>query len=105
MRPRGIVRVCPSTGGEPRELLQIDKAEENTGLAKFLSWTPDGEYLLFGKRDSELWRVHVESGEQERIGGTIQGLSYAAMHPDGRRIAFTSVERGSELWVMENFLP
>ena len=28
-----------------------------------------------------------------------------AMQPDGKRIAFTTVERSSELWVMEKFLP
>jgi len=27
------------------------------------------------------------------------------MHPDGKRIDFTTLERSSELWVMENFLP
>jgi Tol biopolymer transport system component len=71
----------------------------------FLRWTPDGEYLLFCKSESQMWKVHVESGAQQQIGPTIKGLMSASMHPDGRQIAFTVQQAGSALWVMENFLP
>ena len=69
------------------------------------TWTPDGKHLLFSKRTSEIWSVNIETGKQERIGPEIPGLFRATMHPDGKRIAFTTLERSSELWVMENFLP
>jgi len=29
----------------------------------------------------------------------------AVMHPDGQQIAFTVRQAGSQLWIMENFLP
>jgi hypothetical protein len=36
----------------------------------------------------------------------MEGLNVGVrLHPDGRRIAFTSGERKSELWVLENLLP
>lgn len=47
----------------------------------------------------------METGEQQQIGPAIEGLFGAAMHPDGRQITFTVEKLGSELWVMENFLP
>jgi Tol biopolymer transport system component len=97
--------VVSADGGEPREVVHLDEAELTRYGRRFATWTPDGKHLLFSKRTSEIWRVNIETGKQERIGPEIPGLFRATMHPDGKRIAFTTVERSSELWVMENFLP
>ena len=101
--PNSLV-VMPSAGGEPREVVDM---EGNAGSINnlFIRWMSDGEHLLFCKRNNELWKVHVETGEQQQIGPAIENLVGAAMHPDGRQIAFTVQQDGSELWVMENFLP
>ena len=91
----------PSAGGEPREV--VDMAGDANRF--FVRWTPDGEHLLFGMHEKELWKVHVETGVQQRISLEIEGLVGAVMHPDGRQISFTVEQKGSELWIMENFLP
>ncbi|MCH7557616.1 MAG: serine/threonine-protein kinase [Planctomycetes bacterium] len=98
--------VLPSAGGDgdPRQVVHWDEGELAAPYA-FVRWTPDGEHLLFCKRNNELWKVHVETGEQQQIGPEIENLVHATMHPDGRQIAFTVEQAGSELWVMENFLP
>ena len=82
-----------------------DESERIEYGRRFATWTPDGNHLLFGKRKGELWRVNIRTGKQEQISPEIPGLFRATMHPDGKRIAFTTIEPGSELWVMENFLP
>jgi Tol biopolymer transport system component len=97
--------VLPSEGGEPREVAHLEENDWNRTQQSFLRWTPDGEYLLFCKRESQLWKVHVETGIQQQIGPTLKGLMSVAMHPDGEQIAFTVQQAGSALWVMENFLP
>lgn len=98
--------VLNSAGGEPREVVHLDKDEVSDSHAHvFVRWMPDGEHLLFSKRKKELWKVHIESGDQQQIGPVIDALIGATMHPDGRKITFTSFQRGSALWVMENFLP
>lgn len=97
--------VLPSVGGEPREVVHLDEDEVNHPQRTFVRWMPDGEHLLFSKRESQMWKVHAGSGVQQQIGPAIEGLIRAAMHPDGRRIAFTVQQSGSALWVMENFLP
>ena len=102
--PSSLV-VLPSAGGEPREVVHMEGNAGNTHVNLFIRWTPDGEHLLFGKRRSELWKVNIETGEQQQIGQTVENLVGAAMHPDGRQIAFTVEQKGSELWVIENFLP
>ena len=101
--PNSLV-VLPSAGGEPREVIHLDDAEL-TGPIAFVRWTPEGEHLLLGKRKKELWKVHVETGTQQQIGPVIEGLVGAVIHPDGRQIVLTAYQHGSELWVMENFLP
>jgi Tol biopolymer transport system component/beta-lactamase regulating signal transducer with metallopeptidase domain len=92
-----------SGGGEPREVVRLEAQEQS--YPPFVSWTPDGDHLLFGKRRTELWKVNVETGEQQQIGPAIEYLAHATMHPDGRQIALTVEQPGSELWVMENLLP
>lgn len=97
--------VMPSVGGELREVVHLNKNEVNNTQLSFVRWTPDGDYLLFSKRGSQMWKVNAESGVQQQIGPAIKGLVGASMHPDGRQIAFTVEKSGSALWVMENFLP
>jgi serine/threonine protein kinase len=97
--------VMPSEGGELREVVHLNEDEVNVTQRSFLRWTPDGDHLLFSKGESRIWKVHVASGLQQPIGPAIEGLLNAAMHPDGRQVAFTVQQKGSALWVMENFLP
>ena len=102
---RDSIFVMSADGGEPREVVHLDEAELSLHRHEFVTWTPDGKHLLFSKRTRELWRVNIETGQQGRIGPEIPGLFLATMNPDGERIAFTTVQQSSELWVMENFLP
>jgi Tol biopolymer transport system component len=95
----------PSAGGDLRQVVELDQDELSVAERAFVRWTPDGEHLLFSHRKSQLWKVNVESGVQQQIGPVIKGLLGADMHPDGRQIAFTVQQKGSALWVMENFLP
>ncbi len=104
-QPKNSIFVMSADGGEPREVVHLDEAEQTQYGRRFATWTPDGKHLLFSKRTREIWRVNVETGEQQRIGSKIPGLFRATMHPDGKRIAFTTFQKSSELWVMENFLP
>jgi Tol biopolymer transport system component len=76
-----------------------------------VAWMPDGRGLLFLRfvRTGPVFEtqyVDLASGEAHPIGlttsGHLQGLDVS---PDGRRIAYTLGKDGTELWVMENFLP
>ena len=97
--------VISTDGGEPREVVRLDDAELTRDGRRFAAWTPDGKHVLFSKRSSEIWRVNIETEKQEPIGPKISGLSLATMHPDGKRIAFSTSQISAELWVMKNFLP
>jgi len=100
-------QIAPVTGGETREVLRLPKAEIPS---LWLVWTPDGRYLLFGKRKdgaTELWRIPVAGGEPQNLGLTMKKMEHLSIHPDGYRIAFTGPgpTLGPEVWVMENILP
>ncbi len=107
----GVLKVLPTAGGEPRVLHRLQDKEicafnaAGTGLA----WTADGRYVLFTIRSSdqpaptELWRIHAEGGEPQKL-LEMDGLRDISVHPDGRRIAFTSGRVQMEIWAMENFL-
>ncbi len=93
--------LLPAIGGEPREF---------AANVQSLAWMPDGQTLLFQQFvegwEAEVWYVNVSEGEPERIGLTTRGPRWGLdVHPDGRRIAYTSGVASGELWVMENFLP
>jgi Tol biopolymer transport system component len=100
--------IMPTAGGEPRALLHF---EAGTSWPQMIYWAPDGRHIYYKRHGTgdeyvDLWRVSAEGGEPERldwyedVGG--RGMSF---HPDGRRIALNRGEFGSEVWVMEDFLP
>ena len=85
--------------------------EAGTSWPQMIYWSPDGRYIYYrrhgtGDKYVDLWRVSAEGGEPERLDwyedADGRGMSF---HPDGRRIALTRGEFGSEVWVMEGFLP
>jgi hypothetical protein len=103
--PHSLV-LLPASGEEPREL----PIEGVRGIA----WMPDGKALLVLLRQRpvdvelgwEAWYLDLSGGEPQPIGLTVQGTRrWLDIRPDGRSISYTSSRGGSELWVMENFLP
>jgi Tol biopolymer transport system component len=100
-----VLEILTLGTGQSRELL---RASGSGAFAHGLCWTADGRFLLWSREQGgkrELWRVAVESGEPERLGLAMPGLSEVRVHPDGRRIAFAAGEFRAEIWAMERFLP
>jgi len=122
------LRVIPTAGGESRELYSWDEI----GAYIWITWSPDGKYILFPKRPPinwielaadlgnlksskmekykwSLWRIPSEGGEAQKLNLEMVSFSSPTAHPDGRYIAFTSIgstfDMRGGLWVMENFLP
>ncbi|MBI3666166.1 MAG: PD40 domain-containing protein, partial [Acidobacteria bacterium] len=97
----------PAGGGEQRSLWKPKESIMD------VAWTPDGRYILVGKRRSssdqdtatELWRIPAEGNEAQNMSLTMGVIPHMRIHPDGRRIAFTAGQSSAEVWVMENFLP
>ncbi|MFC1603638.1 M56 family metallopeptidase [Planctomycetota bacterium] len=108
------ISVIPAKGGKPRELCMLGGLRTR----QTITWTPDGQALLFTKRvpegGRELWFVPIGGGSARRLCRArelmCQGMLYGAasmldMHPDGKRLAFDCFEYRHEVWAMENFLP
>jgi len=103
-RGEGALLVVPAGGGSAREVLRLIAEEQSDN--KFVAWTPDSRYLLFSKRDRELWRVDATTGSQQNTGLAVEGqLLQVSVHSDGEQIVFSEYRKRSELWVMEGFLP
>jgi len=93
--------ICPTTGGEPRELLKLKPYVHgmegfSQDVRNCVAWTPDGRYLLFQHRHS-WWRISAEGGEPECLNELprnfrlhISSPSDLRVHPDGRKIAFSA---------------
>jgi Tol biopolymer transport system component len=95
--------LLPATGGELQEVV--------AGTFREVAWMPEGEGLLAygalqeGERMGVFF-VDLEGGTPQPLGITEGDLAVMLdVHPSGQRIAYTSGTTGSELWVMENFLP
>ena len=103
--------VMPAAGGSPRELLQLKDPESiRAGWHGNIEWIADGRQIIFVKAQkngsNELWQIPVEGGKPRNLGITNQGIiSGLRVHPDGRRVAFTSAKLGGDVWVIENFVP
>jgi Tol biopolymer transport system component len=103
-----VLKAMPAAGGETRDLLrgmQIPFCEAP------IAWTPDGLSMIFARQLSpqdsktELWLISVQGGEPRKLELAADGMRDVCIHPDGRHIAFASVQNRDEIWVLENFLP
>lgn len=98
--------------GDPRELIRV-RGQERMILA---GWTPDGMHVLVTRwiqsppdspapsRPGTLWRVPVGGGTPVSTGINMEALRDVSINPDGRRVAFNSGFKISEMWVLENLL-
>lgn len=102
-----VIRIIDLADGRTRDILQgkLDSSAPHI-------WTRDGKSILFIKRISssktekrELWQVPAAGGEPTKISLDIESMRNLQLHPDGKRIVFTSEKIVQEVWVMENFLP
>jgi Tol biopolymer transport system component len=102
-----VVVVVSLAGGEARDVLRSGQMVWPWSTA----WAPDSRGVLFVKQPNpdnpktELWLVPVQGGEPRKLDLGAPDMRELCVHPDGRRIAFTSGGDRSEVWVMENFLP
>jgi Tol biopolymer transport system component len=102
-----VALVVPVAGGEPREVMRVNRPQVFTGGA---SWSPDGKRLMIntfwdvGDR-RETWLVPVDGGPHQTL--DLPGYSWGRIrvHPDGRRIAYHAGQLKFEVWALENFLP
>ncbi len=104
--------VVPISGEVQKEVLRVSRPQD-LGFG-FVQWSADGAYLLFVRIDRkpdgarrEFLRIPSTGGSPEKIGfgsefEAMQGSSLR-IHPDGRRIAFNSLNQPKdEIWVLEN---
>ena len=106
------IRIMPASGGEPREIYSYEQ-EGNQIMTP--AWSADGRYIYFSKLQEsppeammDLYRVSVDGGEAQKIDMSMGRFRHFSVHPDGQRIAFSSLGANpeqSQVWVMENFLP
>jgi Tol biopolymer transport system component len=108
-----VLRIMPTLGGELRALYSF---EDMTNSVISPAWIAGGKYILFYKdatdspeaESKELVRVPAEGGRIQRLGLKMVNFRHFSVHPDGQHIVFYSrgaKTEGSEVWVMENFLP
>jgi Tol biopolymer transport system component len=103
----GSLFVHPVDGGPAREI------GRTTGAQRFfagtaLAWSRDGRYVYYVKHSdrtsqSEIFRVGVDGGNEERLGISGRDLRQLSISPDGTRIAFAMGPRNRpEIWAIEN---
>jgi Tol biopolymer transport system component len=104
VRETSIIYSMPARGGTPRELWR------GPGLARPITWSSDGERLLFSRQDpspgaraaAELWSLPMRGGSARRLAAFDKtSLMNLQIHPDGRLITYSAGEDTAEVWVIE----
>jgi Tol biopolymer transport system component len=102
------LKVIPSAGGDARDL---NSFKTSVTYITHLSWTPNGKYILYQMPEAkldELLAMPFSGGKPQKLGLKMAGINHLSIHPDGKRVAFSSYgssKEKPEIWVMENFLP
>jgi Tol biopolymer transport system component/beta-lactamase regulating signal transducer with metallopeptidase domain len=102
------IKAISLQGGTPRQIYRY----AGKGRVIWLEWHPDGRSILFlvaeDAKDAQvaLWQVPAQGGSARQITKPFRGMNWLRVHPDGKRIAFSSqMVLQHEVWVMEHFLP
>lgn len=100
---RFVIRVAPTAGGEPREILAREPGSTIAGI----NWTPDGSKLVFMSGAPEgdtraLFEVSVDGGDAGLL-AAVPDLadSDPRIHPDGRRIVYRAGQPRGEIWALD----
>lgn len=105
-----VLRVIPTTGGEPREVHSYDHNDHVISLA----WSADGGSIYLPKLSGpkgnfwDLYRISLDGREVEKTEVGLLWIRFLSASPDGRSLAIQASGKGlgeREVWVMENFLP
>jgi len=98
-------------GGVAEELLKVAL---NHFQRPGVTWTPDGQSLLFTgpvqERGGALFSIPAQGGAAQEV-SRLRMMTYGVLlgaldvHPDGKRIAFDCFEYRHEVWAMADFLP
>jgi Tol biopolymer transport system component len=101
-----VAILFPASGGEVRELIRVNQPVAN-GI---IFWAPDSRAVIVASAQSgdarEYWQAPISGGEPRKLDLKIEIPSGPQLHPDGRRLAYTTTtETRTEVWVLENFLP
>ena len=105
---RASIIVIPVAGGELQEVLAETPA---TSLINWVAWSSDGRNVLAMKatdlptpgRETVMVSLSGATPRTIRLPKSVGGP--IAVHPDGKRVAVTTIESRNEVWVLENFLP
>lgn len=93
--------------GELRELHSVELPFHLELREEDLAWSADGEHVLVmagpwgGQEEHVILSVPVDGGDPVRLMEAMDGQRNLALHPDGRRLAFSGGEVRTELWVLE----
>lgn len=102
-RERAVLRVMPADSGPPVTLFTATPSEH----LNVAGWTPGAHDIVFTRSEklaadggTTAWLLPRAGGEPRALDLGRSVLTHVSFHPDGRRIAFDSGRRGSELWAL-----
>ena len=97
----------PVLGGQSTELCSFQETNEGFNVPRLLVWTPDGNYILFAKKEekgSAIWRVASEGGIPRRILESSDVVHSLGVNPRGGQIAYSTYMQEGAIWMIENFM-
>jgi Tol biopolymer transport system component len=95
---RDEVRVLELKPGQARTIASLPH-----GGVLGLEWMPDSTAVLISTtgNPAALWRTPLDGGQPQRLEVRLERRDGIRLHPDGRRIAFTTGQTHSEVWVLD----
>ena len=102
------ILTVPSLGGQERKLTDVEGASYVFSLAPALSWSPDGQWMVFAEKASEddpshIVRLSLNTMERQVLTSPpdrTSGDHHPAISPDGTLVAFVRAGSGAcDVWV------
>jgi Tol biopolymer transport system component len=100
------LRIIPSEGGEPRELVTVNTPAQGSVPPDFAIWSPDSRRVFYRGRWAGMesfWSVPVDGGPPKLLArfGPRFNRAHFMFATDGKRLYFTVRDHQSDLKVMQ----
>ncbi|MFC1766488.1 hypothetical protein ACFL6U_30960, partial [Planctomycetota bacterium] len=102
------IYIIPVSGGKQIPIMKRTTVNSGPSVPNSAVWSTDGNYIFYTQNidgGSVLWQITSDGKNPKEVYHSKVPICSLSIHPNGKKIAMTTLDQGAEIWKVENLLP
>ena len=102
-----FIYILSTTGGKPIPVVKAVTTTTGPTVRNRAIWSPDENYIIYTENIDggyNLWRISAEGENPVKLWQSEVPISTISIHPNGQKIAITTLDQGAEIWKVDKLL-